>query len=208
MRGTSANLRTAVASVERSSPLVLVVDNYDSFTYNLVQYLRASGAECVVRHNDATSVSDVLASKPAGVLISPGPGTPNDAGVTLELIHALAGSVPMLGVCLGHQALAQAFGARIERAVTPVHGKPSRVSHDGRGVFRSVPSPFAATRYHSLLVAPDSVPAALEVSARSEGGEIMGLRHRELPLEGVQFHPESILTEHGPQLVQNWLSSL
>jgi anthranilate synthase/aminodeoxychorismate synthase-like glutamine amidotransferase len=194
--------------VERSSPFVLVVDNYDSFTYNLVQYLRASGAECVVRHNDATSVRDVVASKPAGVLISPGPGAPSDAGVTLELIRALAGTVPMLGVCLGHQALAQAFGARIERAATPVHGKASQVSHDGRGVFRNLPSPFAATRYHSLLVAPDSVPAELEVSARSEGGEIMGLRHRELQLEGVQFHPESILTEHGPQLVQNWLSSL
>jgi anthranilate synthase/aminodeoxychorismate synthase-like glutamine amidotransferase len=187
---------------------VLLIDNYDSFTYNLVQYLRASGAECVVRHNDATSVRDVVASKPAGVLISPGPGAPSDAGVTLELIRALAGTVPMLGVCLGHQALAQAFGARIERAATPVHGKASQVSHDGRGVFRNLPSPFAATRYHSLLVAPDSVPAELEVSARSEGGEIMGLRHRELQLEGVQFHPESILTEHGPQLVQNWLSSL
>jgi anthranilate synthase/aminodeoxychorismate synthase-like glutamine amidotransferase len=194
--------------VERASPFVLVVDNYDSFTYNLVQYLRASGAECVVRHNDTTSVRDVVASKPAGVLISPGPGAPSDAGVTLELIRALAGTVPMLGVCLGHQALAQAFGARIERAATPVHGKASQVSHDGRGVFRNLPSPFAASRYHSLLVAPSSVPAELEVSARSEGGEIMGLRHRELQLEGVQFHPESILTEHGPQLVQNWLSSL
>ena len=187
---------------------VLVVDNYDSFTYNLVQCLLALGAECLVRHNDATSVSDVVESKPDGILISPGPGTPSDAGVTLELIRALAGSIPMLGVCLGHQALAQAFGARIEQAAAPVHGKTSLVSHDGRGVFRELPSPFEATRYHSLLVAAASVPEMLEVSARAPGGEIMGLRHRQLRLEGVQFHPESILTEHGPQLVQNWLSSL
>ena len=189
-------------------PHVLVVDNYDSFTYNLVQCLLALGATCAVCHNDATSVADVVRAKPDGILISPGPGTPSDAGVTLELIRALAGSIPMLGVCLGHQALAQAFGARIERASSPVHGKTSRVSHDGRGVFHGLPSPFDATRYHSLLVAPDSLPEAFEVSAQASGGEIMGLRHRELPLEGVQFHPESILTEHGPQLVQNWLSSL
>ncbi len=187
---------------------VLVVDNYDSFTYNLVQCLMALGAECWVRHNDATSVNDVVASKPDGILISPGPGAPNDAGVTLELIQALAGSIPLFGVCLGHQALAQAFGARIERAATPVHGKTSRVSHDGRGVFRGLPSSFEATRYHSLLVARASVPPSLEISAETANGEIMGLRHRELRVEGVQFHPESILTEHGPQLVQNWLSAL
>jgi|SRR6188768_3122404 len=187
---------------------VLVVDNYDSFTYNLVQCLLALGAECVVRHNDATSVADVLEQKPDGVLISPGPGAPSDAGVTLELIRALAGSVPMLGVCLGHQALAQAFGAHIERAPTPVHGKTSRVSHDGQGVFRALPSPFAATRYHSLLVQRSSLPAGFEVSAETEDAQIMGLRQRELRLESVQFHPESILTEHGPQLVQNWLSTL
>lgn len=189
-------------------PRVLVVDNYDSFTYNLVQCLLALGAHCDVHHNDATSVADVVAAKPDGVLISPGPGTPSDAGVTLELIGALADSVPMLGVCLGHQALAQAFGAHIERAAAPVHGKTSRVSHDGRGVFRGLPNPFDATRYHSLLVTPGSVPAAFEVSAQTADGAIMGLRHRELRLEGVQFHPESILTEHGPQLVQNWLASL
>jgi anthranilate synthase/aminodeoxychorismate synthase-like glutamine amidotransferase len=189
-------------------PHVLVVDNYDSFTYNLVQCLLAAGASCTVCHNDVTSVAEVVRTKPDGILISPGPGTPSDAGVTLELIRALAGSIPMLGVCLGHQALAQAFGARIERAREPVHGKTSRVSHDGRGVFYALPSPFDATRYHSLLVAPDSVPESFEVSAQAAGGEIMGLRHRELPLEGVQFHPESILTEHGAQLVQNWLSSL
>lgn len=187
---------------------VLVIDNYDSFTYNLVQCLMALGAECWVRQNDATSVSDVVASKPDGILISPGPGTPSDAGVTLELITALAGSIPLFGVCLGHQALAQAFGARIERAPTPVHGKTSRISHDGRGVFRDLPSSFEATRYHSLLVARASLPPGFEVSASTESGEIMGLRRRELRVEGVQFHPESILTEHGPQLVQNWLSAL
>jgi anthranilate synthase/aminodeoxychorismate synthase-like glutamine amidotransferase len=168
----------------------------------------ALGAECVVRPNDATSLNDVVACRPEGILISPGPGTPSDAGVTLELIAALAGSIPFFGVCLGHQALAQAFGARVERAVTPVHGKTSRVSHDGRGVFRGLPSAFEATRYHSLVVARASVPPSLEVSAETAGGEIMGLRHRQLRVEGVQFHPESILTEHGPQLVQNWLSSL
>jgi anthranilate synthase/aminodeoxychorismate synthase-like glutamine amidotransferase len=189
-------------------PHVLVVDNYDSFTYNLVQCLLALGASCVVCQNDTTNVGEVVRAQPDGILISPGPGTPSDAGVTLELIQALAGSIPMLGVCLGHQALAQAFGARIERASAPVHGKTSRVSHDGRGVFRALPNPFDATRYHSLLVAPSSLPDTFEVSARAAGGEIMGVRHRELPLEGVQFHPESILTEHGPQLVQNWLSSL
>ncbi|HXK18477.1 MAG TPA: aminodeoxychorismate/anthranilate synthase component II [Polyangiaceae bacterium] len=195
-----------MASSER--PLrVLVVDNYDSFTYNLVQCLLASGAECIVRTNDATSVSDVLAIKPDGVLISPGPGAPIDAGVTLELIAALAGKLPLLGVCLGHQAIAQVFGGRVERA-EPVHGKTSLVQHDTRGVFRGVPNPLQATRYHSLRVAREDFPAALEVSAETEMGEIMGLRHRDLPLEGLQFHPESILTEHGPQVVQNWLSSL
>jgi anthranilate synthase/aminodeoxychorismate synthase-like glutamine amidotransferase len=163
-------------------PHVLVVDNYDWF--------------------------EVVRAKPDGILISPGPGTPSDAGVTLELIRALAGSIPMLGVCLGHQALAQAFGARIERASAPIHGKTSPVIHDGRGVFRALPNPFDATRYHSLLVAKGSLPETFEVSAQAASGEIMGIRHRELPLEGVQFHPESILTEHGPQLVQNWLSSL
>jgi anthranilate synthase/aminodeoxychorismate synthase-like glutamine amidotransferase len=188
-------------------PRVLVVDNYDSFTYNLVQYLLALGADCVVRDNDAR-LSELVATQPDGVLISPGPGTPKDAGVTLELIGVLAGKVPVLGICLGHQALAEAFGARVERAALPVHGKTSRIAHDGRGVFRALPSPFEATRYHSLLVDPSSLPCVLEVSARAETGEIMGLRHRELRLEGVQFHPESILTEHGSQLVQNWLSSL
>jgi para-aminobenzoate synthetase component II len=196
-----------MASNER--PLrVLVVDNYDSFTYNLVQCLTALGAECLVRTNDATSVADVLATQPDGVLISPGPGAPDDAGVTLELIRALSGELPILGVCLGHQAIARAFGGLVERAQEPVHGKTSLVRHDGRGVFRDLPNPLEATRYHSLLVAQGSLPPSFEVSAQTAQGEIMGLRHRELPLEGVQFHPESILTEHGPQVVQNWLRSL
>ncbi|MES1182395.1 MAG: aminodeoxychorismate/anthranilate synthase component II [Myxococcales bacterium] len=187
---------------------VLVVDNYDSFTYNLVQYLLALGADCVVRPNDAISVADAVAQKPAGVLLSPGPGAPSDAGVTLDLIRTLAGVCPILGVCLGHQALAQAFGGKVERAAAPVHGKTSRVRHDQQGVFQGLPSPFSATRYHSLLVDRGSLPPGFEISAETDDGQIMGIRQRELRLEGVQFHPESILTEHGPKLVQNWLSSL
>jgi para-aminobenzoate synthetase component II len=191
-----------------ASPRVLVVDNYDSFTYNLVQCLRALGAECDVRLNDEVEVAALAHALPDGVLVSPGPGAPEQAGVSLELIRALAGRRPILGVCLGHQAIAQVFGARVERAERPMHGKTSAVMHDGRGVFAGLPSPFRATRYHSLRVAADSLPAALEVTASTREGEVMGLRHRELKLEGLQFHPESILTEHGPQLVQNWLRSL
>jgi anthranilate synthase/aminodeoxychorismate synthase-like glutamine amidotransferase len=187
---------------------VLVVDNYDSFTYNLVQCLMSLGAECLVVANDATNVADVRAHHPDGLLISPGPGKPEDAGMTLQLIQELGRSMPILGVCLGHQALALAFGARVERAERPVHGKTSPVRHDARGVFRGLPSPFRATRYHSLLVTERDLPSSLEVSATTDDGEIMGIRHRQLPLEGVQFHPESILTDEGPRLVQNWLSSL
>jgi len=189
-------------------PHVLVVDNYDSFTFNLVQYLKAAGADCTVLENDRTSVAEIRTMRPDGLLISPGPGAPEAAGITLALIRELAGLVPMLGVCLGHQAIAQAFGARVYRSGSPVHGKVSSVTHDGRGVLRGVPSPFAATRYHSLLVEPDGLPEVLEISARTSAGEIMGLRHRHLAIEGLQFHPESILSEHGPRLVQNWLSSL
>ncbi len=189
-------------------PRVLVVDNYDSFTYNLVQCLMSLGAECLVRPNDATSIADVLTSRPDGLVISPGPGAPDGAGVTLSLIAGLAGSLPMLGVCLGHQAIAQAFGARVGRAPAPVHGKTSAIVHDGRGIFSNLPLPFEATRYHSLAVERATLPPSLEVSAETADGTIMGLRHRELRVEGVQFHPESILTDCGPQLVQNWLSSL
>jgi anthranilate synthase/aminodeoxychorismate synthase-like glutamine amidotransferase len=185
-----------------------MIDNYDSFTFNLVQYLRELGAECEVVENDALGVDDVRDRQPAGVLVSPGPGMPEHAGISVQLIRELARSVPILGVCLGHQAIATAFGARVGRAQAPVHGKVSAVTHDGRGAFRGLPSPFSATRYHSLVVERASLPSELEVSAESESGEIMGLRHRQLRVEGVQFHPESILTEHGPRLVQNWLSSL
>lgn len=187
---------------------MLVVDNYDSFTFNLVQCLSALGARCVVTPNDTVTPEQALARDLDGVLISPGPGAPQQAGNCLPLIRALAGNLPILGVCLGHQALAEAFGARVERAARPVHGKTSAVKHDGRGLFRNLPNPLQATRYHSLQVARGSLPAQLEVSAEAPDGSIMGLRHRDLPLEGVQFHPESILTEQGAQLVQNWLTSL
>jgi anthranilate synthase/aminodeoxychorismate synthase-like glutamine amidotransferase len=189
-------------------PRVLVIDNYDSFTFNLVQCLKSLGADCRVCSNDATSVAEVARDAPDGLLISPGPGSPSEAGVSVALIEALADSLPILGVCLGHQAIAQAFGARVERAPSPVHGKTSAIRHDGRGVFRNLPSPFEATRYHSLLVVRESLPPAFEICAEADGGEVMGIRHRQHRLEGVQFHPESILTERGAQLVQNWLESL
>ncbi|MFO0571047.1 MAG: aminodeoxychorismate/anthranilate synthase component II [Polyangiaceae bacterium] len=187
---------------------VLVVDNYDSFTYNLVQYLETLGASCDVRFNDRVEVADVRALAPAGILLSPGPGTPDDAGVTLELIAQLGGELPMLGVCLGHQSITQAFGGRVVRASRLMHGKTSPIVHDGRTLFRGLPSPFLATRYHSLIAENSSFPTCLEVSATTAEGEIMALRHRSLRIEGVQFHPESILTEHGLALLENWLESL
>ena len=187
---------------------VIVIDNYDSFTYNLVQYLETLGAECDVRLNDRTSVEAVAESTPDGVLLSPGPGTPDDAGITLALITALSGRFPILGVCLGHQSITQAHGGKIVRAPRLMHGKTSPIEHDGRTLFQGLPSPFDATRYHSLLAEEASFPACLEVSARTAEGEIMALRHRDLPLEGVQFHPESILTEHGLRLLDNWVRSL
>jgi anthranilate synthase/aminodeoxychorismate synthase-like glutamine amidotransferase len=190
------------------APRVLVVDNYDSFTYNLVQCLRALGAECEVELSDQLSTAAVLASPPDGLLISPGPGSPERAGVSVELVRALAGRLPILGVCLGHQAIALALGGRIEPARVPVHGKTSRIVHDGQGLFRGLPGSFDATRYHSLLVARRGLPEELEVSAQTPEGEVMALRHRRFALEGLQFHPESILTEHGPRLVQNWLGCL
>ncbi|MBX3181938.1 MAG: aminodeoxychorismate/anthranilate synthase component II [Polyangiaceae bacterium] len=185
---------------------MLVVDNYDSFTYNLVQYLETLGARCDVRLNDRLTVAEALAHPADGILLSPGPGTPDDAGITLELIAQA--KRPLLGVCLGHQSIAQHFGAQVVRAGRLMHGKTSPILHEERGVFRGLPSPFTATRYHSLIVAPETLPATLEITARTEEGEIMGLRHGRLPIEGVQFHPESILTEHGLALLENWLGAL
>jgi para-aminobenzoate synthetase component 2 len=185
---------------------VLVVDNYDSFVFNLVQYLAQLGAEVVVRRNDELTVDDPAALGVHGILLSPGPGRPEDAGVCVELVRRCGSSIPVLGVCLGHQAIAVAYGGEVVRAPELLHGKVSQVEHEGTGVLRDLPSPFTATRYHSLAVDPDTVPAELEVTARTAGGVIMGLRHRDLPLQGVQFHPESVLTEGGYQLLANWLA--
>jgi anthranilate synthase component II len=185
--------------------MLLMIDNYDSFTYNLVQYFGELGEDVKVLRNDEASVEDVEAMSPARVVLSPGPCTPNEAGISLALIERLAGRVPILGVCLGHQAIGQAFGGRVVRANLVMHGKVSRIRHDAKGMFEGVPQDFIATRYHSLVVERESVPACLEVSARSEDGEIMGLRHRELAIEGVQFHPEALLTEHGHEMLKNFL---
>ncbi len=189
---------------------VLVVDNYDSFTFNLVQYLGELGASCDVVRNDEVTVAQIAASLPDKLLLSPGPCTPDDAGISLEVIRELADAVPIFGVCLGHQAIGQAFGGRIVRATRLMHGKTSEIAHVGRGVFAGLPSPFVATRYHSLVIEPSSLPACLEVTAWTDDGvpgvpTIMGVRHRELPVEGVQFHPESILTLRGKELLRNWL---
>ena len=187
--------------------MVLLLDNYDSFTYNLYQYLSELGAEVLVKRNDELSVGEVAALKPDQIVISPGPCTPNEAGISVPLIRRFAGQIPILGVCLGHQAIGQAFGGRIVRADRVMHGKLSPVTHDGRGVFTGVPTPFAVTRYHSLAIERGHLPAVLEVTATADDGEIMGIRHRELAVEGVQFHPEAILTEHGKQLLANFLES-
>lgn len=187
---------------------VVVVDNYDSFTYNLVQYIETLGGECDVRLNDQVSVEQIREARPHGVLLSPGPGNPDDAGVTLNVIRELSAEVPIFGVCLGHQAIGQAFGGKVVRAPELMHGKTSGIEHDGRTLFRGLTSPFEATRYHSLIVEEVGFPDVLEISARTAKGEIMGLRHRTLPVEGVQFHPESILTDQGLTLIENWLSSL
>jgi para-aminobenzoate synthetase component 2 len=178
---------------------VLVVDNYDSFVFNLVQYLGQLGAECTVRRNDEVAPAEALTFD--GVLLSPGPGTPERAGACIDIVQACAGTVPVLGVCLGHQAIAAAYGGIVEQAPELLHGKTSAVLHDGQGVLAGLPSPFTATRYHSLSVRPESVPDELEVTGRTEGGVVMALRHRDVPLEGVQFHPESVLTEGGHRLV-------
>jgi anthranilate synthase/aminodeoxychorismate synthase-like glutamine amidotransferase len=187
---------------------VVVVDNYDSFTYNLVQYVTSLGVDCDVRLNDRTTSAEIGAASPAGILLSPGPGTPDDAGVTLDVIRDHAGKIPILGVCLGHQSIGQAFGGTVLRAPHLMHGKTSDISHDGKTIFRGVPSPFRATRYHSLIVEEKTLPDCLEITARAPEGEIMGVRHKTQAVEGVQFHPESILTEHGMRLIENWIGSL
>ena len=187
---------------------MLLVINYDSFTYNLVQYLGELGAELEVYRNDAITVDEIERLAPAGIVVSPGPGTPAEAGVSMPVIRRCAERIPILGVCLGHQAIGEVFGGVVERGPVPVHGKTALIHHDGRGVFAGLPSPFEATRYHSLVVRRKDLPACLEISAESEDGLIMGLRHHTLPVEGVQFHPESILTASGKALLGNFLTRL
>ncbi len=184
---------------------VLVIDNYDSFVYNLVQYLGELQVQCEVVRNDAIGLDEVAGHD--GILLSPGPGTPDTAGICMDVIRRYAGEIPIFGVCLGHQAIAEVYGATVSRAPELLHGKTSRVEHDGRGVFAGLPNPMTATRYHSLAVVPETVPLELEVSATTPSGVIMGIRHRELLVEGVQFHPESVLTEGGHRMLANWLAA-
>ncbi len=188
--------------------MILVIDNYDSFTYNLVQYLGEMGEELAVYRNDQITLDEVEAKAPDRIIISPGPCTPNEAGISVETIRRMADKTPILGVCLGHQSLGQAFGGEIVRASRLMHGKTSPIQHDGRTIFQGLPNPFEATRYHSLLVRRETLPDCLEISAETAEGEIMGLRHRDLPVEGVQFHPESVLTEHGKELLRNFVHGL
>ncbi|HAX23958.1 MAG TPA: aminodeoxychorismate/anthranilate synthase component II [Thermomicrobiales bacterium] len=185
--------------------MIVLIDNYDSFTYNLYQYLCELGAEVEVVRNDRASVHDIRMMQPERLIISPGPCTPQEAGISVPLIQEMAGQTPILGVCLGHQAIGAAFGGEVVRATTVMHGKTSQIEHNGRDIFAGLPNPFTATRYHSLIVAEDSLPATLEITARSEDGTIMGLRHRECAVYGVQFHPESILTTGGHRLLANFL---
>jgi len=186
--------------------VLLILDNYDSFTYNLVQYFGELGCEPVVRRNDAVSLDEIAKLKPTHICISPGPGRPAEAGISEEVVRRFASSVPLLGVCLGHQCIAEVFGGKVVQAERLMHGKTSEIHHDGSGVFAGLPNPFSATRYHSLIVVPETLPNELAVSARTAEGEIMGLQHREFPLHGVQFHPESILTGQGKKLLANFLA--
>ena len=185
--------------------MLLLIDNYDSFTYNLFHYLGQLGAEVVVKRNDGISAAEALAMKPEAIVLSPGPCTPNEAGICLELIEKANGSVPILGVCLGHQAIGQVYGGKVVRAPVPMHGKLSRIHHTGKSVFRGLNNDFVATRYHSLTIAPESMPAVLEVTATADDGVIMGVMHKTHPVHGVQFHPESIASENGHALLQNFL---
>ncbi|MUT67666.1 aminodeoxychorismate/anthranilate synthase component II [Paenibacillus sp. NEAU-GSW1] len=185
--------------------MILVIDNYDSFTYNLVQYLGKLGEEVVVKRNDEIDLAGIEALKPDHILISPGPCSPNEAGISLSLIEHFKGIIPIFGVCLGHQSIGQAFGGDVVRAEKLMHGKTSEILHDGKTIFEDIPSPYTATRYHSLIVKRETLPDCLEISAETAEGEIMGLRHKEYPIEGVQFHPESIITEHGLTLLRNFL---
>jgi anthranilate synthase component 2 len=187
---------------------ILMIDNYDSFTYNLVQYLQVLGAEVTVRRNDEVTPEEIRRMKPQAIVISPGPCTPREAGVSVEVIKSFYREVPILGVCLGHQAIGFAFGGRIVRAKRLMHGKVSEISHTGKGIFKDIPSPFKAVRYHSLVIDRETLPEVLEVTAWSEDGEVMGVQHREYPLFGVQFHPESVLSEHGMDILRNFLKEL
>ncbi|REE56405.1 para-aminobenzoate synthetase component 2 [Paenibacillus taihuensis] len=186
--------------------MILVIDNYDSFTYNLVQYLGELGEEIVVKRNDEIGLDEIAELAPDHILISPGPCSPNEAGISLALIERFKGVIPIFGVCLGHQSIGQAFGGEVVRAEKLMHGKTSQIIHDGRTIFEGIPSPYTATRYHSLIVKKETLPDCLEISAETEEGEIMGLRHKEYLIEGVQFHPESIITENGHKLLRNFLN--
>ncbi len=187
--------------------MIIMIDNYDSFTYNLVQFVGELGEELQVYRNDKITVAKIERLAPDYLMISPGPCTPNEAGISMDVIRHFAGKIPILGVCLGHQSIGQVFGAKVVRAERLMHGKTSEVYHDGRTIFRDIPSPFTAARYHSLLLEPASVPDVLEVTARTAEGEIMAVRHREYPIEGVQFHPESIITQYGKELLRNFLTA-
>jgi anthranilate synthase component 2 len=198
----------AMDDSDSSGRSLLIIDNYDSFVYNLVQYFGESGIPIIVRRNDQVTLSEIAKLNPAGIVISPGPGRPADAGISIPLIRETAGSIPILGVCLGHQAIGEAFGGRVSRAGRPIHGKTSVIVHDGRNIFGDLPSPLTVMRYHSLIVERSTLPDCLEISAWLEDGTIMGFRHRSLAVEGVQFHPESILSDCGKRLIGNFMRSL